>query len=1194
MRTLDRLLLRIKQFLPLLVITAISFVVAILNMPPGSYFAGWDNILAELNFGRYANQIFFGAWMEYQGLGAPAIQAHLAEIPRLPFLWISQLLLPTNLVRYSQIFVPFWLGGIGMYLYLIRIWLPKTNGGVAFKHRTWYLPLLATIGALFYQLHLFTVQQFYIAFEMFAIQFGLLPFAFLSLHWLLDKQSSQKTTLAVRGLAFFVIQLLLAPSAHTPTVFYLGTLFLLLYSFIYALPQGLIKSARRAFLIGCLIFFSHSYWIVPNVYYSLEHSNYFSESRNVALFSPETYWSVKEASTWDHFFANTHYLFKWQDYSFEKNQYELIFQEWIDHLDRPLIFVLSSFLTFLTLVGLLLSLFRFKRDANSSLRLAISSIFIFTISLIWIDLFPTKVLIEWLFQFEEILTIFRNPFTKLSIILTFSAAVLFTHSLAEMNNLIQHLQQRVNGILADKLRHLQFIFPLLVVSVIGMVSAPVFQGQLLNEKLRVTFPPQYDQLSTFLSTQPETARILQLPQRTHAGWEFYDWRTFVKAPPGATPSYQGMGFYFFGFGQPFLARDFDRWVDTSDFFYHELKYALDRHDPNQLDKILDKYEVDFIVIDETRIDPFRSLDYQESHELVLGAGLAKIWHKDFLSVYQTSTKNQSADTSTFLIPESIALVDQQSSRWRYDSIFHTLGDYIVATLASEQERLFSLPFADLASPEIPAVTFQGDKSTLTRTTDHKEAALRLPAYSDNEYTTPAAIRLSSQSLNISFPQVSLTGTSGDTSQTLQLPQLADLELPWSEIASAAATLTDENSAKPSPESVVNKINTDSKAVVFFNDIGIIVEKNQLVLPTLSLPVGKEISIAIAPFSEEFLADPDGILAASTIDAVPVTTLEPDWAAITAEILTAFPAQKLSVQSSFPTLTLDLAQNPAVNCSLPLQGNISRTPLTSTQNQTQSGYRYQADDYGVNCNGYRFDYVSPAGSYLLRIAGSNTNGRGTKLFLNYLYPVTMPEEYLLPEKSEFDLTFAVHQISTDVQSAFQLNWETRSFGGTSINDLTRAELRAFPLERISQLQLLPPAVSQVADLKQHNNLELQAERTIFPGLHFAEIRCEVAPCWLGIDQSYDQAWLAVQLPTLSLSDLGSAQLLPHTRLNTWANVWQISPTSQPAPDSQIPQTQVVIVFYLFELLQLLLQFVLWTCLVVVSLIVLKQKLIAKKS
>jgi len=1060
---------KLKSNLPLLLVVIIALVIAITNIDVNKIYSGWDNIHAEFDLGRYAKQVFFGAWLEHQSLSAPAAQGHLSEITRLPILLFLKITLPDNLVRYIFIFSYYLIGGIGMYLYLSKIWLK----GKLKELKNW----LASLGGIFYLLHILTLQQFYISFEMFMVQFAWFPFLLIIIHHLAKKITAKNLLL------FFLVQLLLAPSAHTPTVYYLGVILSLLYGFFLKIHAGKIKALIFAFLIGFYTFISNAYWIAPNLYYSFFHSNYVQGSRDNQLFGPESVASIKEASTLPNFLKSTQYLFSWQDYSFANQKFDNIFQEWKPHLNNLGVKFLLSLFGIITFLGLFSLIFD-KND--SSKRWSIIIFYFFCLALIWIDLFPTKYLINFLYHSGSFMEAFRNPFTKLSILYSILSVLLFTHAVQFLLIKILLITKWKNNIFLTRI-----IILILMVAIICS-AWPSFQGHFLSEKLQVIYPKQYQEMFEFLKGQNQNLRVLQLPQLSHAGWEYYDWQ-FIKPGNG----YQGMGFYFFGIPQATLNRDSDRWVETSDFFYHELKYAIDTQNSQNFQAVLEKYRIDLVVIDETKVEPNRDHDYQLDHQLVTKAGLKKIWSKDFLSVYQKSALDQNDKLFT---PQNIDFVQANTDRVRADYVYQKEQNYISSSNAG-----LIYPFSHLVAKTIDSLNFNNDTVTIEQKVSPDKYSLTLPGLKTSTYFTPAQIEYQGNKITIKFP----TTTLQFSDQIISLPKLSDMEL-----------------------AVDEKVTSD--VILFFNNLGVVINKNQTAYPILAFDTRQPINIGYSLKPDKISLDEDGSLQNQNIQTTLIKKIDPDWTEFKKDQKVLTPLiDKLIVTSHFPVIELNLLQNPSENCSTNSKGSI----LTQNNN---ADVIYEADKYGVNCNGYTFDYLSPSYSYLLNIIGENVQGRSIKFFINFENYELLPEDYLMDE-GKFNTVITLDKITTDPRSRIYLNWETRSFGQKSINQLNKMQLVAFPLDQISQTRL----ETQNNQPKISNQLNIKSINKYFESIYLTNLTCQSSSCFLALDDTYDPLWIGISL--------NHFQILSHFRLNNWANTWEIS------------QSGKYIIFYLPELI-----------------------------
>ncbi|OGJ40697.1 MAG: hypothetical protein A2411_00215 [Candidatus Pacebacteria bacterium RIFOXYC1_FULL_39_21] len=1063
-----------KDHLPLLLVVAVALIIARQNIDTTTIYSGWDNIHAEFDLARYARQVFFGAWVEHQGLGAPAAQAQLAEIPRLPILLLLHTLLPANLIRYVFIFLMYLIGGVGMYWYLATIWLKQNK--TSFK--TW----LAALGGLFYLLHVLTLQQFYISFEMFMTQFAFLPFLLVIIHRL-AKQINSKNILL-----FVLLQLLLAPSSHTSTVFYLAVLFSLVYGFFLIVKENPLKALRFSILLGLLTLLAHAYWILPNLYYTLNNASYVAGSRTNQLFAPESVWSVREAGTLSNLTSGTHYLFSWRDYDFATQQFEFIFDEWLPHLNQWSVKIMLQILGVFTMIGGLLLI---KAKNKGWQRFSILIIYLFCLSFIWIDLLPSNKLIDQLYQSGSFREAFRNPFTKLSIIYSFVSVLLF----------IQLAESLVNYFKRNGRKHFpgKFVAIGLLGALAGMmiyISWPSFQGHFISEKLKIEYPAEYQAMFNYLSDQDPHLRILQLPQFSHASWEYYTWPWL-----GEGNGYQGMGFYFFGFPQAFLNRDADRWVATSDSFYHELKHALDRQNATHFGEILAKYRVDLLIIDETRLDPNREHTYLVDHRLAREAGLTEVWRENFLTIYQR--QSETADQEIFA-PKQLTKTSVATERVRTDYLYREQGDYLTT---GETEATVIYPLADLVVHQLNGLDFTDDGLRMIRPLTDGKYTLTVPGWQEKYYFTPVAIRYQQQTVTVSFPRVEIQVEG----KTITLPRLADFEF---------------------------EVVPDLTAIMlFFNEGGAIVEQNQSAFPILKVPVGESVKIELIEFPGELVYLPSGEVDVTGLTVNPVARLNVDWSAFTsAQTLSVDQAHELKIISRFPSLTVDLLKNPTVNCATGKQGSI----LTQSQKNT---VLFQADDFGVNCGGYAFEHLSSAYPYVMELKGKNYQGRGIKFFISYTDRAIVPEDYLIQE-NEYVAYIGLGKISDDPRDIFYLNWETRSFGKEDINELESISLAPFPLEQLAGLKL----EKLETPLQFENRAEILQDRVYLDSIHLIKADCPEEACWVALDQSFDDLWLAFRV--------GKADFLPHHRYNNWANIWQLD------------KTGTIVIFYLPELVSLL--------------------------
>jgi hypothetical protein len=1074
----------LRDNLPLFGVVAIGLAITYLNVDLNKSYSGWDNIIAELDVERYARQVFFGAWTEHQSFGAPAAQGQLAEVTRLPILFLLKWLLPDNLVRYAYIFASFTIGGVGMYFYISKIWLKGVT-----KMSNW----LGFLGGVYYLLHVLTLQQFYISFEMFMAQFAFLPFLLILLHNFIPKseKSSIKSVFTARNILLFIgLQFLISPSAHTQTVFYLGVLFSLVYMVMISRYQGVARSLSLGFLIGLMTFMTNIYWIMPNLYYGLHNAHYVSESRDNYLFGPESVGSIKDASTFSNLTSGTQYLFNWKDYSFSENKFHFIFNEWQDHLGKLDVNLILQAFGLMTLLGLFTTIL--DKDVGPE-RFAISYVYILCLALIWLDLFPTGPLLDLLYQNDSFLEAFRNPFTKLSIIYSIVSVLLFVHVVSLF---VDYLSRRRKKVLPIHLR----AFALIMVLTVGIIYTawPTFQGNFISEKLQLEYPAQYYEMFDYLKERDRDLRVLQLPQLSHAGWEYYDWQFL-----GKDNGYQGMGFYFFGFPQAFVNRDSDRWVETSDFFYHELKYVLDKKDPDHLASVLAKYNVDLIIVDETKVDSSMKHDYQLDHQLSLDAGLNKVWQKDFLTIYERKDVNSE---ESLIVPSEISMVSAQTDRIRQDFVYENEGDYF---LVNKETAGIVYPFSHLTKHQLDNIAFTDDKIVASSDLDTGSYLITIPGDSEERVKLPVTLTYQDETISVKFPldQVRV----GE--QVVSLPKVTNFNFQV-------------------PEKY-------SSVIVFFNNQGIVLSQGKTVQPVIDLSSGENLQLAYAHKSADLSYIAYGQVDQKQLEIKDAGILEINWDNLAKDtVIETDQISQIGFETNFNYQELDIARNSTVNCSQPRRGTVE-TSVKGGQ------YIYLADQYGVNCNGYSFDYISTAYSYLLNIVGENIKGRGIKFFVNYANPEIVYEDYLLTD-GQFDETIALMGLSSDPRDKFHFNWETRSFGKESQDLLSRMRIGAFPIEKAARIKLTRQEDKFKSKLE--NKIEILSSDYYLDFVHKVDYSCQGEVCYLGIDQTFDDLWLAIKV--------GQWKLLPHFRYNNWANLWEVS------------EKGTIFIFYLPEIISFL--------------------------
>jgi hypothetical protein len=590
----------IKKNLLAIILAVISLVICWINFTPGTWLTGWDSLHPEFNFPLNLERIFNGVWRAEQGLGTVAGHSHMADLPRQLVLYPLSFIFPLSFLRYFYIFICLILGPLGIYYFLEKIIFSKNKEKSVF----------AFLGALFYLLNLGTVQNFYTPFEMFTTQYAVLGWLFLSISRYLQKP--KKSTL----IYFTLVTFLATPQAYAATLWYaffasfcLYLLFWLIFKHFKCLKQALI-------LLGITLVIN-SFWLLPNIYYIWQHSGEVLNAQINRLFSQEAFLHNYEYGNLQNTFLLKNHLFSWTYFNFRTDKFDFLLQPWISHLEQPITLLLGYFFMVIIFLGIIFSFIK-----KNKLLWVLIPLFLFNFAFLANATPPFSWLLDSLRRSTLIREILRFPFTKFSILLMFVYSVFFAYSLSIIFTFFK--RKRLALWLLFSTFSLALIF----------FAWPIFQGQLISSRLRLKIPDEYNQMTNWLNQQ-EQGRVLQLPLHSLWGWEYRDW------------GFQGAGFVWFGLKQPILVRDFDRWSLANEKAYQELSYALYSQDLSLFEALLSKYDIQWLLWDQSFIAPKEDpkvLFIKETNELIAQSQKIKLAKAfGFIKIYQFKGVNNQAE-----------------------------------------------------------------------------------------------------------------------------------------------------------------------------------------------------------------------------------------------------------------------------------------------------------------------------------------------------------------------------------------------------------------------------------------------------------------------------------------------------------------------------------------------------------------------
>lgn len=578
------------------------------NYTPNTWLTGWDNLHPEFNFYLNIKRSLFALWQEYQGMGLLGGMGHAADLPRQLILWGLSYIIPVNFLRYFWTFLMLIAGPVGVY-FLVSKKLIKDSG---------FLNCVSGfVAGIFYLFNLATLQTFYTPFETFMAFYGLLPWL---LYFATGYLNTGKKSNLLRYFLFSIIGV---------CAFYVQTLFVVYAFFLTIIAiERIIISFRSGFWISfklALVTFSvNAFWLLPVLFFSFTSSGVISQSHINSIATPETQIMNQARGNLGDIATLKGYWFDYYDWEQTRNDwnsvgnYDYLYRDWINYLSNPALDRISLAIFGVAVLGLALGTLKKKINFRFSfLLLGLISYFMLAGSNPpfgnWFDLLTQKIPL-----FGEI---FRNSFTK------WGTATSLIYAIG-----LGFFVYIISDIFKSKFKYfLAILLTLIVVSGSVFVVLPFFDGKLISKSMQADIPQDYLDLFKFLQNQDKTKRIANFPMLNFWGWDFYKW------------GYRGSGFVWHGIEQPILDRAFDVWSSNNENFYNETVFAVNYGSSADLESVLEKYQISYILFDESIYDPGNKNSYsvvQQQKSLLESLQFIRTI-KTFgsLTVYEVNQKN---------------------------------------------------------------------------------------------------------------------------------------------------------------------------------------------------------------------------------------------------------------------------------------------------------------------------------------------------------------------------------------------------------------------------------------------------------------------------------------------------------------------------------------------------------------------------
>jgi hypothetical protein len=586
----------------ILLLVLINIVLLIANISPHKYLTGWDNLQVELSPFLNVKRAFFSVWEEYQSFGLLAGLAHAADLPHTIFIAVLSFVLPNWLVRYVFHSSMLLIGSIGMYVFL---------DNQIFKHEKKYFSFL---GGLFYLLNFGTVQIFFIPLEAFSAFFAFLPWLiFLYIRLFNEKMTPNNLLL----LAF--VNWIATPMSHVQTVFivYALTLFIITLSLAITHRKNLWPIIKTSIIAGVIILAMNMYWLLPQLYFATGFRSVVDTAKINQLATDNVYQQNQGTSNLESIMTFRGFYYDQTDAS--RNA---LFKAWQQHFQIDLI----NFLPYI-FFGVILLGFVHKKQTHY-----LAFIFLFFLCAIaLLSTIPPFSFINGLLRSSGFISqVFRSPFTKFITLYTFVASYFFALGLDQVLLFLkrQSYSKVVTGI---------------AITCILIYSFPAFQGNFFSSKMRVEIPDRYFQMMNYFQQQDKNKRIAILPDAAFWGWLNYSW------------GYYGSGFLWYGIEQPIVSRTFDVWSKESEGYFWEVKQALQSDSPKDLERVMAKYDVNYIIFDET-ILPLNaaksSKQFAKVEKMLNQSHLKKVKSWDKLAIYELGYPDTGIDTHNFVVREA--------------------------------------------------------------------------------------------------------------------------------------------------------------------------------------------------------------------------------------------------------------------------------------------------------------------------------------------------------------------------------------------------------------------------------------------------------------------------------------------------------------------------------------------------------------
>lgn len=1149
----------LPEILGLTSLFLVWLVVLLANFSSTTWLLSWDVMATEFNPGLAIWRSLTGSWQSYQGLGVLGGHGYAAMLPHALFQMIVLVVLPLQYARYAFTFLMLLAGTLGAF------WLARYSlGTLVVRNRPWLRSGLALLVGFMYLLHPATIQTFYVHLEPFIVMYGLGPWV---LWWLFQvlEQPSVKKYLVWLGLQFG-----LSVIGFIPPVFVLFSVLVgLIMGWAVVLRQFSVKSLVTTLTLGLVLVLAQLYWLLPVSVFSLTQSDdYLSANLNQLstqenVLKSEHYGQLSQLA-----WPKSFYFDSLDQDRFElPTQFSYTFQPWIDHFSLGWTWWVGALLISMAVFGWLgvLAVGSWQRKPVAGLGFAGVAT-----GLLMARGQPE---LTWLYAFLDTIPVlnqaFRLPFSKLSMLYSLFLSLGVGLGLL----LIWWGLLKLHKLLAKSA--LVGLVMVVALSVIGL-SAPSFAGHFLYQGARVQLPQAYREVAQILRQESDYGRVAPFPILTTSGWDMHQWI--------GDQGYTGSGFWWYAQPHPMLHRSFDVWNPTNENYRLQMAEAVYAQDVAEFERLLELYQVKWILIDNTVFLPNvrENLFYRDQLRAMIEQlqAVETTYASPELELYTLTA----AEYSRVWSPAEAVTVQDQTKRSRV-SLPSIVGE---STVYSENGLI--LPFANLGQQQLQGVS-ETDQTVNLESQQLTTGSywLMYPGAKSN-----VAFKVGVQ-LDVDQPEIILEPILPSIlieDEVVIAPEILVVPLPVQTathfslnnyIYKLPNDLSTPQYLGPLYLSVGESLQLNTYNQANFNSVELSqsdsdttfsLDETSLVRlnwPTASLSKEKTICISlktnysclnqvnlIRPDSDvsELLALSQGEyrLSGSLLDEIspeelvigwsqPIGSQELDpsfWTHFTQEISLDFTIdQPLSITATIPKLGLGWVPDDVetTNCSFLKQGRVDRELDPDGQS-----IQFWADDGGIICDAYFFQQAPLETGLLTTISASNQDGLTLKLYLKDLVTDrTQLETYLDETKDSVKHWFSTLPMKG---SGLALTVDNRSIHTyESENSLYNISIFVAPIHELLNTRLEPKSNIQPLGM-----VEIKSVWSLGTGI----VRLELSNQnqrngLLALAESSNPGWLGYSL---------NHGWLKKTIVDDWANGWLV-----PAGE------QTVILFFWPQLLSL---------------------------